>query len=229
MRRNTKTKTMAIIALIISVLGLTLGFAAFSNTLTISSSATVSPDASGFNISVYGLSTASSRIENFNSSSTSVPKLRGAKNATTAKITDTGKSITLSDLSVEMTAPGEKASYLFMIKNEGEYDAYLNNAKLEELYYGTNGTCIALENTTPTLVENACEHIILSIVLEDEYGNPLNNTNEEIKIEKGKYILAQVDIFYHAGTITEAARADGDFTIDFEDISLEFSSVSSQS
>ena len=41
MKRERQAKWVSIIALCISVLGLTLGFAAFSNTLTISSSATV--------------------------------------------------------------------------------------------------------------------------------------------------------------------------------------------
>ena len=62
MEKNKKTKTLAIIALIISILGLTLGFAAFSNTLTISSSATVSPDESDFNINVYGYTSDSGDI-----------------------------------------------------------------------------------------------------------------------------------------------------------------------
>jgi hypothetical protein len=48
MERNSKV--IAIVALCIGVVGLSLGFAAFSNTLTISSSATVAPDASTFNV-----------------------------------------------------------------------------------------------------------------------------------------------------------------------------------
>ena len=55
MRRRQKTKTVAIIALTISVLGLTLGFAAFSNVLTISSSATVTPNESDFKLQLYGM------------------------------------------------------------------------------------------------------------------------------------------------------------------------------
>ena len=55
MRKNQKQKIMAIVALCISVLGLTLGFAAFSNTLTISSSATVTPDSKDFKLVLYGV------------------------------------------------------------------------------------------------------------------------------------------------------------------------------
>ena len=55
MRKKRQSKILAIIALCISVLGLTLGFAAFSKTLAISLSATVSPDSSDFKLVMYGL------------------------------------------------------------------------------------------------------------------------------------------------------------------------------
>ena len=55
MERNRQTKVIAIVALCVAVVGLTLGFAAFSNTLTISSSATVTPNESDFKLTVYGI------------------------------------------------------------------------------------------------------------------------------------------------------------------------------
>ena len=55
MKRNRQAKIVAILSLCVSVVGLTLGFAAFSNTLTISSSTTVSPDESDFKLVLYGL------------------------------------------------------------------------------------------------------------------------------------------------------------------------------
>ena len=54
-----------IAALCISVVGLTLGFAAFSNVLTISSGATVSPDRSDFKLVAYGIEDTSVFDENF--------------------------------------------------------------------------------------------------------------------------------------------------------------------
>ena len=50
MEKSRTSKIIAVVALVVAVLGLSLGFAAFSNTLTISSSATVSPDSGDFDI-----------------------------------------------------------------------------------------------------------------------------------------------------------------------------------
>ena len=50
MEKDRSTKIIAIAALLIGIVGLSLGFAAFSNTLTISSSAEVTPDQSAFNV-----------------------------------------------------------------------------------------------------------------------------------------------------------------------------------
>ena len=48
--RVNKTKYFLVVGVLLAIAGVTLGFAAFSNTLTIKSSATVTPDASTFNV-----------------------------------------------------------------------------------------------------------------------------------------------------------------------------------
>ena len=48
MDRNREAKIISIVALFIAVVGVSVGFAAFSNTLTINSSAEVKPDSSKF-------------------------------------------------------------------------------------------------------------------------------------------------------------------------------------
>ena len=62
MKQNKQSKLVAILALCVSVVGLTLGFAAFSNTLTISSSATVKPDQKDFKIVAYGIEDQSQEL-----------------------------------------------------------------------------------------------------------------------------------------------------------------------
>ena len=137
--KEKQSKLVAILALCVSVVGLTLGFAAFSNTLTISSSATVSPNESDFNINVYGISdfkgdtyagtNSLPPIELYTSETTSVANKSSSINPALAssdsKITDNGKSITITDINVGLTEPGQQVSYYYLIKNEGEYDAYL--------------------------------------------------------------------------------------------------------
>ena len=235
MEKNKKTKTLAIIALIISILGLTLGFAAFSNTLTISSSATVSPDESDFNINVYGYTSDSGDIyslESYGSSTLSKPMLHvGTESATDAKISDNGKSIIISDLSVQIKAPGEGAEYNFLIKNEGEYDAYLNMKNLESVFSGggVSHTCIAGSDTTVNLVNEACKDVNLyGEMVDSDWYELSNDVSAPYKLAKGSYLVLSlyIDYGYHnSDSVNNVVRADGDFSVDFDDIVLEFSSV----
>ena len=50
MERNKKAKVIAIVALIVGVIGLSIDFASFSNVLNIQSSANVKPDNSTMNV-----------------------------------------------------------------------------------------------------------------------------------------------------------------------------------
>lgn len=54
MERDRKIRMLSIVALVLAITGMSLGFAAFSSTLTISSSATVTPNSDDFKIKVYG-------------------------------------------------------------------------------------------------------------------------------------------------------------------------------
>ena len=106
-----------------------------------------------------------------------------------------------SDISAEMTAPGEQVMYIFRVKNEGQYDAYLNYYDIEHLLYGITSECTAGENTTASLVEEACEYIGMRLTIGDENGNILNFENQEIKLEKNKEIYLQIEILYNDNTI----------------------------
>ncbi|MBQ3511969.1 MAG: hypothetical protein IJA30_06735 [Bacilli bacterium] len=48
MEKERQIKLLSIIALVVAITGMTLGFAAFSTTLNISSSATVTPNSEDF-------------------------------------------------------------------------------------------------------------------------------------------------------------------------------------
>ena len=58
MKKDGNLKTITLLALIVAVIGLGVGFAAFTRTLTISSSATVTPNDDEFDIVVYGVDEA---------------------------------------------------------------------------------------------------------------------------------------------------------------------------
>ena len=239
MRQNRQSKVVAILALCVSVVGLTLGFAAFSNTLTISSSATVSPDETDFNINVYGITDfkgtiitgtiSSPPVEFFTSETTSVANKYSSSDlaltASDSKITDNGKSITISDINVGLTEPGQFVSYYYMIKNEGEYDVYLdlNKYDTEEMVIGgyqIEGTCTAGEGTSETLVNEACPYVILTNDLHRyDYGELYAN-GYYVQMKKGEYIILQRTIKYESTN----KLADGAFYVAFEDLTLEFTS-----
>ena len=54
MKNSRQTKLLVIIALVLALTGMSLGFAAFSSTLSISSSASVTPNSNDFKIKIYG-------------------------------------------------------------------------------------------------------------------------------------------------------------------------------
>ena len=67
MKNSRQTKLLVIIALVLALTGMSLGFAAFSSTLSISSSASVTPNSSDFKIKIYGYSeTTTDNIFNIN-------------------------------------------------------------------------------------------------------------------------------------------------------------------
>ena len=230
MRKDKKLRLAAIIALTISVVGLTLGFAAFSNTLTISSSATVSPNSSDFDINVYGFTGSQGDwyydLELYTSNVMGKPVLYfGNEIATDAKISDNGKAITISDLSVQLKEPMDGASYYFLIKNEGQYDAYLDLTKIQSLFNvpGVAHTCTAGPDTTVELVNLACDDVNMMGDFFDENNVIIDFNANSYKLSKGSHLFLTIYIDY--GQVNDMYRADGDFTVDFDDIILEFSSV----
>ena len=50
MEKNRNAQVIAIVALVVAVLGLSVGFASFSNVLNIQASANVKPDSSTLNV-----------------------------------------------------------------------------------------------------------------------------------------------------------------------------------
>ena len=152
MRKDKKLRVVAIIALTISVVVLTLGFAAFSNTLTISSSAIVSPNSSDFKIRAYGIEFPTDtsddvvlNIDSYTSEKISVPTLISYSSSenfilegTNAGISINDNDFTISNMSATFSEPGHRVDYYFAIKNEGEYldscvEYILNSATLHKI------------------------------------------------------------------------------------------------
>lgn len=216
MNRNRQTKLIAIIALTLSVCGMTLGFAAFSATLTISSSATVNPNTEDFKIVTSASKTDINVTE-------ITPTLEGGATATTAVITNGN---TISNIQANFTNPGQVVTYNIFSHNIGKYVVYLNSL----LFLPIEGEevkkkCIAETGTSQELVDLACEGISIKVgLIHSRYGVDVL-LKDDIILPKNHDI--QINEIVEGNIIIEYAEgselADGPFSIQFGDIEFNFS------
>ena len=215
--KNKQVITM--ITLIIAIVGLSIGFAAFSNTLNISSSASVTPDANTFDV-------VFSSSSNSVATNSVVPTLNAA--ATSANINTTNATIsgrTISNLSAEFTAPGQSVTYSgnLYVYNAGQLQAQLAGIVFNEAEenYGSYKKCTAAtkdsnnqdiplsEQATQSLVDAACTGIDISVVvgsssaspedLDKTLGNQIINSREGLPVSitisyNGAYVDGPMDV-----------------------------------
>ena len=129
------SKAIAIVALCVGVVGLSLGFAAFSSRLTISSGATVTVDKDTQFENIFGYD------------------VNPQVGAVAAKYDNAWTGVTHN-----FTRTGETATYTATIVNDSELTAYLNNTPS-----ATVTSCTAAEGTTTALKELACKEIALTV------------------------------------------------------------------
>lgn len=216
MEKNRKIQIIAIVALVIGIVGLSIGFAAFSSVLNIQTSANVKPDSSTLNVD---FSTAEDKMEIAEIIPTATPNSL----VTTNGVIDNSGDPTISKLSATFTEPGQSVVYKFYAYNAGELNAYLKSIVFSNVTdQNTTKVCTAGQGTTDALVQKACDKISVKI----KVGNELETTTGKASItghalSKGNGELVTVTLEYEAG----ADRADGDFTVAFGNITLNYSSV----
>lgn len=215
MEKNRRAQLMAIVALLLAVGGLSLGFAAFSQTLTIKSSAAVTPDANTFNVI----------FTNTDESGTSVtPTLAPTTGFTADTATINNSNHDITGLKANFTAPGQTATYTFKAKNTGELLAYLNGVTFNNVSGSSPAAakvCTPGTDTTAALVTAACDDISISVQVGSQTYTASNGSISSHTLAVGASENVVVTITYAAG----GDRADGDFTVAFGDISLLYGSV----
>ncbi len=212
MSENKGYKVIAIAALVFGVIGVTLGYAAFSSTLTIKSSAEVKPDPTTFNVD---FSSSSSAVET-NDITPELNKTISGFAATDATINNTSDPL-ISNLKATFTEPGQSATYSFYSYNAGEYVAYLDSI----VFSGTK-TCTAKSGTTQSLVDSACNGISLSVKVGSETATKTSVAsvkNHTLGVGAAEEVV--VTISYDDGS----ALADGDFDVTLPSIVLTYDSV----
>ena len=126
MEKERKIKLLSLCVLIVAVLGLTIAFAALSQTLTINGSATA--EKSSWDV----------RFENLNLSE----KTGTAEVSTSPSLTET----TISGLNISLSKPGDKIIYEFDLVNNGSIDAKLTDITINTLLIKELREC--MENVT---------------------------------------------------------------------------------
>ena len=216
MEKNRNAQVIAIVALVVAVLGLSVGFASFSNVLNIQASANVKPDNDTMNV-------------DFSSSIDSVTVAEITPTATPNSIVTTNATIdnsadpTISNLSATFTEPGQSVVYKFYAYNAGELNAYLKSIVYANAA-GSNATkvCTAKEGTTDALVQKACENILVKVKVGNELETATGKasiTGHSLAKKTGEMITVTLE--YAAG----AERTDGDFSVAVGNITLNYSSA----
>ena len=224
---------LTIAALIVAIVGLSIGFAAFSNTLTISSSASVNPSDENFIVQFSKVSDA----DQTGSSYQIVPSSETYGDRAT--INSSNKKL-LEGVHAKFTAPGQSVTYTLYVRNTGAYVAYLKelafanatNATGSETYKhcyaateDSNSQPIpTAQQATPLLVTQACNGIGISVTIgtagpitpesaSKSLGNQALSAN-------GGYVQAQITISY----ANNASYVDGPMEVEFGNISFTASS-----
>lgn len=204
MEKDRKTKVLSIVALVLAIFSMSLGFAAFSTTLNIASSATVTPNSEDFKISVYGMTEEVStnilsltdvfKEENYTEKNSAAPvfPFRSSEtipdNYTIANITGDSQGITIDNMSFIYTRTTDSAHYPFLIRNEGKYDVYL---KLSE---EDDSECTSTEEMTESMLA-ACENFGIIYWLRDINVTKIEDI-EQYAIKPGEYMFAMLEWDY---------------------------------
>ena len=208
MEHRRQHKLLMLLALFVSIVSLSVGFAAFSTTLNISSNASVNPNSSEFSVKF----STSSDILN-------VGHVRPSINynnltATNGTINNTTNP-TLSNLSTTFTKVGQYIEYKLYAINTGKYKAYLN-----AINFIGETKCEAVGNTSETLVSDACDSIRIAVYINSSrYENTTEITGHVL--EKSSSDCIKVRIEYGPSGI----MADGPFTVSFPEVSLIYSTI----
>ena len=181
MEKNRTAQIIAIIALVVGIAGLSIGFASFSSVLNIQSSANVKPDSSTMNVD---FSSSIDSVELSEIVPTSIPN-----------------SVTATNGTIDNS-------------NDPVYENVANQTQAK--------ICTANEGTTDELVQKACENISVKV----KVGNELETSSGKASITghslaKKTGELVTVTLEY----APNAERADGDFSVSFGNIALNYSSV----
>lgn len=176
MEKGRGTKALVVVTLLVSVLALSIAYAAYSATLLISGTVTAKKSSDAWNV----------HFEATDGSTTLTPTLGGnAKVTSSATLTETK----ISDFEITFYAPGDSISYDFEVKNTGSVDATLNKITLGSL---SCSKATGTQQGTETDANNLCGNLDMNIMKSDG-----NNISVGDKISAGSSETYRLSIIWN--------------------------------
>ncbi len=215
MEKDRSSKVIAIVALIVAVVGLSVGFAAYSQNLVISSSAEVKGDASKFDVQ---FSTSNSSVAE---EKEVTPKYSPTNDEFFTATNATIDGTKISNLKATFKEGKEKqtVTYDFYVYNNGELNAFLKSVTFAQ----ESPQCKSSASGNPAsenLVTEACSDVSVKVTVDStSYDKTTDNLNVELPAkETGKSVSVVIEY-------ADSKAVDGDFDVTFGDITLNFSSA----
>ena len=223
--KNKKILIISILAIL--VVGLAIGFAAFSSSLTISSSSTVTPNSSEFNVRL-----SSSKESDVVGVIKTAPATVGsvtAPNGIVAFDTFYVGDDSSTNVPIGFTEPGQSVTYSIYVRNTGKYTAYLNEIKFANSDSGSSfKVCtIAYPNpSTEILMNAACNSINATVIVNngtktETATNATKSGIDGFNLAPGATATVTIKFEY----LASGTRADGSFHVSFGDIIFNYSTV----
>ena len=216
MEKNKSSKGIAIVASLVAIIGLSIGFAAFTRDLTITTDTTTVNQKNSLSV-VFSSSLSTVATNDVVGSILPDPTPTGVSASNATINNGDGSAPNIRGFAATFTEPGQSVTYEFYVHNQSDYTAYLRN-----IAFNGSKTCTAVGDTTQSTVDEACRGISLSIKVgsmndavkttTSVSGHSLSNTTPE-KIT----IVIDYD--------SDAKTANGDFTVSFGSITLTYSTV----
>ncbi len=209
MRRQRSFRVVAIVALTFAVIGVSIGFAAYNQNLTINLGGTVTPE----DTFTMQFSKSGSEL-----TTSDVTEAAGTTAGATGTATFSGDGYTVSTVSAKFKKPGDVVVLNFYAVNTSIYDAYLKSITLG----AASATCTGAG--VPEATRNqVCSNMSISVKV-GELNAVTYVTGSMTDISANNAIDAVSDSDYSSLPITITLTYGGNMAVD-SSLTVEFGSV----